>query len=161
MSDRRFYQRVTIERSDARLLFTTPWAHLPTALSCAGVFVVGLALAFSGDAVWTVMGLAMLVFAVFLFRELRRAGVSITAEQIVERGDLVRKRWPTSEVKRFFVDKAPHIVPWQSLWIELRDGRTRALEQVRVFGVEDNAGREQLEDAAREANEYLDAHGSA
>lgn len=150
--------QVIVRQSDSQFEVVTPRAVWPAVFGCLTFLLVGLAMLLSGDLVLIVMGGAVAVLAIVSIRELVRSGMRMTAGSIVERGDLRRKCWNTGEVERFFVNKTPHIVPWQSLWLQLTDSERRPLEQVRVFGGEEGAGRERLDRAAEEANDWLVMH---
>lgn len=151
--------QVVVRRSAERFEVVTPRAVWPTVLGCLAFLLVGFAMLLSGgEPVLIVMGGAIAVFAIRWLNELRRSGMCMTADSIVERGDLRRRRWNTGEVERFFVDKTPHIVPWQSLWLELAGSEPRPLEQVRVLGRAEGAGWQRLERVAEDANDWLMTH---
>lgn len=149
--------QVIIRKTDEQFEVTTPRAMLPAVAACAALLMLGAAILANGDGLMKFMGGGIVAFAILWLRELRWSGVRVTTTSIVERGDLRRKRWRTDDVRSFLVAKTPHIIPWQSLWIELQNAESQPLEQVRVFGL-GGRSRERLERAAEDANTWLRAH---
>jgi hypothetical protein len=85
-------------------------------------------------------------------------GVVLSRSELVEYGDLRRHTYDVNEIDGFFVDRAPHLVPWNSLWVRFSTKDVRPLPQVRILAL-GNSGRDRLAEAAATATQWLRTPG--
>jgi hypothetical protein len=126
--------------------------------SGCGFILIGLAtLAPPGpaDVFAVLLGLALVALGAWFVWSASRARLLLTPAQLVERGDLRSKVIPTGQIREFYVDRTPHVVPWFSMWVRLGSGEERALQQCRVLEFRPSVAHRRLLDAADCLNAWL------
>lgn len=150
--------RILVQADSSKLNIRTPRAHLTGFVAGGGCLMVGatmLILLRPLQPFQVLLGACSLAFGIALLRGAVRGGIVVTRSELVEYGDLRKRTYDARHIEEFFVERAPHVLPWYSLWLRNSDNHTQPLQQVRLLGIRPRLALEILTGAAKTATTWL------
>lgn len=131
-------------------------AHVPTVAAGVASLLLGVAILIAAEGVVSaVFGLVLILFGIRMASAAARARVVLTSSVVRETGDLLPHTYRAEDIAEFYVARAPHVVPWKTIWMRLNSGEARALQQVRVLEFARDRLTTDLDRAASTMNRWL------
>lgn len=151
-------QSVRVDAGPTSVEVRTPAAHVSTIAGGCALVLVGVSMMAAlrpVSAFSVALGFGSAVVGLWLVMSAGRAHLLLTDDELVQRGDLRRRVIRTEQINEFYVDRTHHVVPWFSVWVRLRSGEERALEQCRVFEIRRGEAHQRLQHAVDALNGRL------
>ncbi len=149
-------QRVLLDADSTEVRLRTPVAHVPTVVAGVASLFLGVAILIASKGlVGMVFGLVAIGLGIRMASAAARARVILTGSVVRETGDLLPHTYRAEDVAEFYVDRAPHLVPWTTIWIRFNTGGSRSLQQVRVLEFRGEVLFGELGHAASVMNQWL------